>query len=115
MEKISIVIVDDHPLFRQGVIDALSLEPDLYFIGEATSGEEGLEIIRAQQPAVAIGHRAVFMCFARRGPERLPGAGHESEVERPGPPQARHTRHRKRTGFLGGPRRATSGSRADTG
>jgi len=54
MEKISIVIVDDHPLFRQGVIDALSLEPDLYFIGEATSGEEGLEIIRAQQPAVAI-------------------------------------------------------------
>jgi DNA-binding NarL/FixJ family response regulator len=54
MEKISIVIVDDHPLFRQGVIDALSLEAELCFIGEATSGEEGLEIIREKQPEVAI-------------------------------------------------------------
>jgi DNA-binding NarL/FixJ family response regulator len=54
MEKISIVIIDDHPLFRQGVIDTLSLEAELYFIGEASSGEEGLEIIREKQPEVAI-------------------------------------------------------------
>jgi DNA-binding NarL/FixJ family response regulator len=54
MEKISIVIIDDHPLFRQGVIDSLSLEPDLFFLGQATSGEEGLEVIRTHLPDVAI-------------------------------------------------------------
>ena len=40
MDSISIVVVDDHPLFRQGVIDTISLEPDLVVKGEATNGED---------------------------------------------------------------------------
>jgi DNA-binding NarL/FixJ family response regulator len=54
MDKITIVVIDDHPIFRQGVIDTLSLEPDFSVIGEASSGEEGLEVIRDRQPEVAI-------------------------------------------------------------
>lgn len=54
MGIIRILVVDDHPLFRQGVIDALSLEKDLSVIGEATAGEEALEQIRLLQPDVAI-------------------------------------------------------------
>ncbi len=54
MNEISIVIVDDHPLFRQGVVNAISLEPDLLIIGEAESGEEALELIRSFQPNVVI-------------------------------------------------------------
>src|SRR3990170_2299698 len=54
MNEVTIVVVDDHPLFRQGVIDTLSLEPDLSIIGEATSGEEALELIRRLQPHVAV-------------------------------------------------------------
>ena len=54
MSDISIIIVDDHPLFRQGVADALSLEPDLWVVAQASSGEEGLNLIRAHQPMVAI-------------------------------------------------------------
>ncbi|HLE50821.1 MAG TPA: response regulator transcription factor [Anaerolineales bacterium] len=54
MNAVTIVVVDDHPLFRQGVIDTLSLEPDLSIVGEATSGEEALELIRLLQPQVAV-------------------------------------------------------------
>jgi DNA-binding NarL/FixJ family response regulator len=54
MTEITIVVVDDHPLFRQGVIDTLSLEPDFRIAGEATDGEEALILIRSVQPDVAI-------------------------------------------------------------
>jgi DNA-binding NarL/FixJ family response regulator len=54
MENITIVVIDDHPIFRQGVIDTLSLEDDFTVIGEAASGEEGLDVVRDKQPRVAI-------------------------------------------------------------
>ena len=54
MEKIKIVVVDDHPLFRQGVVDALSLEPDMTVIGQASSGDEALEMIRSLCPDIAV-------------------------------------------------------------
>jgi DNA-binding NarL/FixJ family response regulator len=54
MNRISIVVVDDHPLFRQGVVDAFSLEPDFEVVGQAESGTEGLEMIRAKKPNVAV-------------------------------------------------------------
>lgn len=54
MDKISVIIVDDHPLFRQGISDALSLEPDITIVGDAGSGEEGYRIICELQPQVAI-------------------------------------------------------------
>ncbi|MBV6395484.1 MAG: Transcriptional regulatory protein DegU [Anaerolineales bacterium] len=54
MNKITLVIVDDHPLFRQGVVDSLSLEEDMIFLGQASSGEEGLEMIRQLRPQVVI-------------------------------------------------------------
>ena len=54
MEKIKIIVVDDHPLFRQGVIDSFSLEPDIEVVGQAESGERALEIIRHLQPDVAV-------------------------------------------------------------
>jgi two-component system, NarL family, response regulator DegU len=54
MNKIKIIIVDDHPLFRQGVADSLSLEPDLSVVGQCSDGESALELIRTMQPSVAI-------------------------------------------------------------
>ena len=54
MNKITLVIVDDHPMFRQGVVDSLSLEDDMVFLGQASTGEEGLELIRQIKPQVVI-------------------------------------------------------------
>jgi DNA-binding NarL/FixJ family response regulator len=54
MSKISIVVVDDHPLFQQGVIDAFSLESDFDVIGQAANGTRAMEIIRQLKPSVSV-------------------------------------------------------------
>ena len=54
MKEITLVIVDDHPLFRQGVADALSINPNLKVIGQASHGERGLETILSLKPDIAI-------------------------------------------------------------
>jgi DNA-binding NarL/FixJ family response regulator len=54
MDKIRIIVVDDHPIFRQGVVDTLSIEDDLEIIGEATTGETALAMIRETIPDIAI-------------------------------------------------------------
>jgi len=54
MKKISLLIVDDHPLFRQGVADSLALEADMLVVGQAASGEEGLDLIRTLKPQIAL-------------------------------------------------------------
>jgi DNA-binding NarL/FixJ family response regulator len=54
MNEITLLIVDDHPLFRQGVSDALSLESDMRVLGQSASGTEALEMIRSLKPDVAV-------------------------------------------------------------
>ncbi len=54
MEKVRIMVVDDHPIFRQGVIDALSLEPDFEIVGQSANGEEALALIREILPDVVV-------------------------------------------------------------
>ncbi len=54
MPEITLVVVDDHPLFRQGVVDALSLEDDFEVVGQASNGEEALDLIRVERPQVAL-------------------------------------------------------------
>src|SRR5437868_7165963 len=44
--KAQVAVVDDHPLFRQGLAAALRNEVDLEIVGEAGSAEEALEIAR---------------------------------------------------------------------
>ena len=54
MEEITIVVVDDHPLFRQGVINTLSLEPGFKIVGQASNGAEALTMIRTLHPHIAV-------------------------------------------------------------
>lgn len=53
-EKITLLIVDDHPIFRQGVADALSLEPGFDVIGQASDGKQALALIRSLKPDIAV-------------------------------------------------------------
>jgi DNA-binding NarL/FixJ family response regulator len=54
MKDISLLIVDDHPLFRQGVADALALEQGFRVVGQAADGKHALELIRDLEPDIAV-------------------------------------------------------------
>jgi two-component system, NarL family, nitrate/nitrite response regulator NarL len=47
---LSLLIIDDHPLFRKGVAQLLELDGNFRLAGEAASGSQGLELARQLQP-----------------------------------------------------------------
>ena len=49
-----VLVVDDHPLIREGVAAVLRGTPDLTVIGEASDGPEAIEKFRALQPDVTV-------------------------------------------------------------
>ncbi len=51
---INLLIVDDHPLFRQGVRWSLNDEQDIKVIGDIPSGEEALEFMAVSPPDVIL-------------------------------------------------------------
>lgn len=53
-ESIRILVADDHPLFREGVVHSLAPEPDLTVVGQAASGEEALRMARELLPDVVL-------------------------------------------------------------
>jgi DNA-binding NarL/FixJ family response regulator len=54
MESLRVLIADDHPLFRHGLSALLSASPDFEVIGEATTGEEVIELAATFQPDVIL-------------------------------------------------------------
>jgi two-component system, NarL family, nitrate/nitrite response regulator NarL len=46
----TVLVIDDHPLFRRGVTQLLALDPQLELVGEASSGEEGIALAAAREP-----------------------------------------------------------------
>jgi len=51
---IKILLVDDHPLVREGLGNLIRQQPDFEICGEAGNEPEALELVRTVQPAVAI-------------------------------------------------------------
>lgn len=47
---VRVLVIDDHPLFRKGVADLLTLEPRLCLVGEAADGQEGVRLAAELQP-----------------------------------------------------------------
>ena len=54
MEKLHIMLVDDHILFRQGVRHALESEPDFEIVGEAADGGEAIQLARVLSPDIIL-------------------------------------------------------------
>jgi two-component system nitrate/nitrite response regulator NarL len=49
-EPQTLLIVDDHPLFRKGVIQLIQATPEFRLVGEAPSGKEGMTLARNLLP-----------------------------------------------------------------
>jgi two-component system nitrate/nitrite response regulator NarL len=49
-----VVVADEHPVYREGIVRAVKERPELELVGEAATGHEALELISALRPDVAI-------------------------------------------------------------
>lgn len=54
METITVMLIDDHRVVRQGLRDFLELQGDIEVVGEAGSGEEGVQLARELLPDVVL-------------------------------------------------------------
>src|SRR2546428_11073800 len=88
MTPLSVALVDDHLLFREGLRAMLASAPDLRIVAEASNAQEALPAGRASRPGVGVldamlpggsgvggGRRALCEGPKARGPAPCIGAG----------------------------------------
>lgn len=51
---ITLLIADDHAIFRQGLRSLISTEPECTIVAECSRGDEALQLIRHHRPTVAV-------------------------------------------------------------
>ena len=51
---IRILVVDDHPIVRQGVAGLVGGQPDMSIVGQASNGREAIQQFRAHHPDVVV-------------------------------------------------------------
>ncbi|HEY0502270.1 MAG TPA: response regulator transcription factor [Lysobacter sp.] len=51
---IRLMLVDDHPLLREGVASVVERQPDMQLVAEATDGEQAVELFRRFQPDITL-------------------------------------------------------------
>jgi DNA-binding NarL/FixJ family response regulator len=54
MNKIRLLVADDHPMLREGLVAVLGTEPDLEVVGEAADGEEVVRLAESLDPDVIL-------------------------------------------------------------
>lgn len=52
--RTTLVIVDDHPVFRQGLRNLFATEEDFQVIAEGANGEQAIQLVRSIQPDVLL-------------------------------------------------------------
>ncbi len=52
--RVRVVLVDDHPVVRAGILGMLGAEPDIEVVGEASTGREALRVVAAVLPDVVL-------------------------------------------------------------
>ena len=52
--QIRVLVVDDHPLVRQGIAGLVGVQPDMTVVAEATNGREAIQQFRTHGPDVTL-------------------------------------------------------------
>jgi two-component system nitrate/nitrite response regulator NarL len=53
-ERYRLLVIDDHPLFRKGVLQLIAFDPRLVAVGEASSGDEGIALALREKPDLTL-------------------------------------------------------------
>ena len=53
-ERVTVLVADDHPIYREGIVRAIKDRPELELVGEAGDGRQALEQVRRLTPQVAV-------------------------------------------------------------
>jgi DNA-binding NarL/FixJ family response regulator len=51
---VTVVVAEDHPVFRKGLTDVLAATPEVRIVGEAGDGETALDLVRRLRPRIAL-------------------------------------------------------------
>ena len=54
MENIRVLVADDHPLFREGVVQLLDMEEDMECVAMAEDGKEAIRLTQEIRPDVVL-------------------------------------------------------------
>jgi len=53
-ERIKVLVVDDHPLMREGIVAVIQGAADIIVVGEAGNGQQAIEMFRVHRPDVTL-------------------------------------------------------------
>src|SRR5215470_994964 len=71
IHRTKVLIVDDHPVVRQGLRAVLSSQEDFEIVGEADDGEKAVELFRNRRPDVVLMDVAMPVCSGDKATRRI--------------------------------------------
>jgi DNA-binding NarL/FixJ family response regulator len=79
-DTIRVLLVDDHPVLRAGLKALIDAEPDMRVVGEAATGEEGVEKAAALVPDVVIMDLSMPGMGGLEATRRIAALGQETRI-----------------------------------
>ncbi|HEU5422853.1 MAG TPA: response regulator transcription factor, partial [Nitrolancea sp.] len=77
---IRILVVDDHPIVREGLVAVLDAQDDMTVVGEASDGEQALRIYKAARPDVVLMDLAMPQLDGVEAIEAIRAFDHDARV-----------------------------------